>query len=131
MPSVLQKQVEIYAIFCKLNSVNTVQSKFDGEIDIVSSWLDTIHDNYDPERHWNPQLICENTMEKDIKIRTRVEIKAQNESENHTVRIVQYQKFCGVFSEWLNVKQFPFDVQKIGRDYFLIKNIFLSIRSFM
>jgi hypothetical protein len=124
MSSVFQKQVEIYAIFFKLNSVNTVQSKFDGEVDIVSSWLDTIHDNYDPEHHWNPQLICENAIEKEIKIRTRIEIKTENDSENHTVRIVQYQKFSGIFSEWLHVKQFPFDVQKIGIDFFSHSNNF-------
>lgn len=114
MSSAIQKQVEIYAIFCKLNSVDTVHGKFDGEIDIVSSWFDTIHDNYDPERHWNPQLVYENLMDKDIKIRTRVEVKPQNDNEHHYVRIVQYQKLNGTFSEWLNVKQFPFDVQKIG-----------------
>ena len=114
MSSTIQKQVEIYAIFCKFNSVDTVQGKFDGEIDIVSSWLDTIHDNYDPERHWNPQLVYENLMDKDIKIRTRVEVKPQNDNEQHYIRIVQHQKLIGTFSEWLNVKQFPFDVQKIG-----------------
>jgi hypothetical protein len=114
MSSVIQKPVEIYAIFFKLNSVNTVQGKFEGEIDIVSSWLDTIHGNYDPERHWNPQLVYENLLDNDIKIRTRVEIKPQNNNEHNYVRIVQYQKVNGTFSEWLNVKQFPFDVQKIG-----------------
>jgi hypothetical protein len=115
MSSTTQKQVEIYAIFCKLNSVNTVQGKFEGEVDIVSSWLDNIQGNYDVERHWNPQLLCENLMDKDVKIRTRVELKAQHDNEQQYVRIVQYQKIIGTFSEWLNVKQFPFDAQKIGR----------------
>lgn len=110
-----EKQVEIYAIFCKLNTVNTVQGRFEGEIDIVSSWLDDIHGNYDPERHWNPQLVFENMMEKDVVIRTRIELKTQNDNENHLVRIVQYKKLIGVFTEWLHVKQFPFDVQRIGR----------------
>ncbi len=114
MSSVIPKRVEIYAIFCKLNSVNTVQGKFEGEIDIVSSWFDNIHGNYDPERHWNPQLVYENLMDNDIKIRTRVEIKPQNDNEHNYVRIIQYQKINGTFSEWLHVKQFPFDVQKIG-----------------
>lgn len=116
-----QRQVEIYAIFCKLNNVNTVQSKFDGEVEIVSSWLDNIHGNYNAEQHWNPQLVCENSLEKDMKVRTRIEIKTQTDQGNETVRIVQYQKFSGVFSEWLHVKQFPFDIQKIGRS-----NSFLS-----
>ncbi len=121
MSSVSQKQVEMYAIFCKLTSVNTVQGKFEGEIDIVSSWLDNIHGKYDPEYHWNPQLVYENLMDKDVKIRTRVEIKPQNENnENHYVRIVQYQKINGTFSEWLHVKQFPFDTQKIGENFFFI-----------
>ncbi len=114
MSSVIKKEVEIYSIFCKLNSVNTIQGKFEGEIDIVSSWLDTIHGNYDVERHWNPQLYYENIMDKDIKIRTRVEVKPHNDNEHHYMRIVQYQKIIGTFSEWLNVKQFPFDVQKLG-----------------
>jgi hypothetical protein len=115
MSSSTPKQVEIYAIFCKLISVNTVQAKFEGEVDIVSSWLDnTIHGNYDPEHHWNPQLLCDNLIDKDIKIRTRVEVKPQNDNEHQYVRIVQYQKINGTFSEWLHVKQFPFDVQKIG-----------------
>ena len=109
-----EKEVEIYVIFCKLNSVNTVQGKFEGEVDIVSSWFDTVRGNYDPERHWNPQLICENFMDEESKIRTRVEVKAQENHEQHVVRIIQYQKFNGTFSEWLQVKQFPFDVQKIG-----------------
>jgi hypothetical protein len=30
------------------------------------------------------------------------------------MRIVQYQKIIGTFSEWLDVKKFPFDVQKLG-----------------
>lgn len=117
MSSSIQKQVEIYAIFCKLNSVNTVQGRFEGEVDIVSSWLDNIHGNYDPEHHWNPQLVYENLIEKDTTIRTRIEVKLQNENENSYVRIVQYQKLNGVFTEWLHVKQFPFDVQKIGRNF--------------
>ncbi|CAF1179128.1 unnamed protein product [Adineta steineri] len=114
MSSVVQKEVEIYVIFCKLTSVNTIQGKFEGEIDIVSSWLDTIHGNYDHERHWNPRLVYENIMDKDSKIRTRIEVKPHNDNEHHFVRIVQYQKITGTFSEWLHVKQFPFDVQKLG-----------------
>ncbi len=114
MSSTLAKQVEIYSIFCKLNRVNTIHGNFEGEIDIVSSWLDNIQGNYDPERHWNPQLVYKNVMDKEIKIRTRVEIKPQNDQENQYVRIVQYQKLNGTFSEWLHFQQFPFDVQKIG-----------------
>ena len=123
------KEVEIYSIFCKLNSVNTIQGKFEGEIDIVSSWLDTIHGNYDVERHWNPQLFYENLMDKDIKIRTRVEVKPHNDNEHHYMRIVQYQKITGTFSEWLDVKQFPFDVQKIGiyKNYFILKHVRISL----
>ena len=115
MTSTYEKEVEIYVIFCKLNSVNTVQGKFEGEVDIVSSWFDTVRGSYDPERHWNPQLICENFMDQENKIRTRIEVKAQENHEQHLVRIIQYQKFNGTFSEWLQVKQFPFDVQKIGQ----------------
>ena len=112
MSTVLSRQVEIYGIFCKLNSVNTVQGKFEGEIDIVTSWFDNIHENYNSEHHWNPQIIFDNLIEKDAKIHIRIETKLQN--ENNSVRIVQYQKIVGTFTEWLNVKQFPFDVQKIG-----------------
>lgn len=111
-----QKQVEIYAIFCKLNSVNTIQGKFEGEIDIVSSWFDTLHGDYNPDRHWNPQLECENLIDSDKKIRTRVEVKACNETNPHYMRIIQYQKITGTFSEWLRVKEFPFDVQKLGNE---------------
>ena len=114
MSSAIQKEVEIYVIFCKLTSVNTLQGKFEGEVDIVSSWLDNIHGNYDRDRHWNPELVYENSIDKDVKIRTRVEVKPHTNDEHQSVRVVQYQKIIGTFSEWLHIRQFPFDVQKIG-----------------
>lgn len=111
MSSINPKQVEIYVIFYKLGSVNTLQGKYEGEVDIVSSWLDNIHGTYDIEHHWNPQLVFDNLSERDSKIQTRIEIKSSNDS----TRVIQYHKIIGTFSEWLNVKEFPFDVQKIGR----------------
>ena len=126
MSSIVPRQVEIYAIFCKLNSVNTVQNKFDGEVDIVSSWLDNIHERYDSDQHWNPQLVCENTLDA-IKIQTRVEIQSPIDETSQLTRIVQYQKFSGVFSEWLHVKQFPFDIQKIGRLIRLSSSTYLFV----
>jgi hypothetical protein len=110
-----QKQVEIYAIFFKVNSINSVQGKFDGEVDIVSSWFDHIHGDYNTKHHWNPQLVCENFMDNEKIARTRVEIKPMNENDPTYVRIIQYQKITGTFSAWIHVKQFPFDVQKLGK----------------
>lgn len=112
------KQVEIYAIFCKVLNINTVQGKFDGEVDIVSSWFDHLHGTYDPELHWNPQLVCENLMDSDKTIRTRVEVKPSDNDQNSSyTRIIQYQKITGTFSEWIQVKKFPFDVQKLGNEH--------------
>lgn len=122
MSSTVPRQVEIYAIFCKLNNVNTVQNKFDGEVDVVSSWLDDIHESYDVDHHWNPQLICENSLDS-IRIQTRVEVELPINDSNQLPRVIQYQKFSGLFSEWLHVKQFPFDIQKIGR--FILHLIFM------
>lgn len=117
-----EKQVEIYAVFLKLNSINTVQGKFEAEVDIVSSWFDNVRGVYDPERHWNPQLVFENLLDNEKKIPTRIEIKRFNDEHSDNVRIVQYQKLIGTFSEILHVKEFPFDTQRIGknfrRDYF-------------
>ena len=116
MATSTSKQVEIYAIFCKVLSINTVQGKFDGEVDIVSSWFDHLRGDYNPELHWNPQLVCENLMDGDKKIRTRVEVKPLDDPNSSETRIIQYQKITGTFSEWIQVKQFPFDVQQLGND---------------
>ena len=111
-----EKLVEIYVLFLKLNSINTVQGTFQGEVDVVSSWFDYIDGNYDSTRHWNPQFVFENLMDSDKKIPTRIEVTRVEDDPSGRVRIIQYQKLSGTFSERLHVKEFPFDVQRIGKN---------------
>ncbi|CAF1045766.1 unnamed protein product [Didymodactylos carnosus] len=100
-------KVEIYVIYCKLTTVNTVLGKYDAEIDVVSSWFINTSDKittYDPDTHWNPQLVFDNVIG-ESKIRTRFEVEHETGDDGRT-RIIQYQKISATFSEAFKIFQY-------------------------
>jgi hypothetical protein len=58
--------VEVRALFSKLANIDTINQKFDAEVFIESKWidrtLDATRDEYDPRKHWNPDLSVMNCM---------------------------------------------------------------------
>jgi hypothetical protein len=59
-PRVVQITVE----FIKLGEIDTMNEKYSAEILIESKWLEPeFMTNYNPERHWNPQLYIENSLQ--------------------------------------------------------------------
>ncbi|CAF1632962.1 unnamed protein product, partial [Didymodactylos carnosus] len=111
-------EVEVYVVFNKLTYIDSIEEKYNAEIDIVSSWIDNsiiVHPNqpfvYDKNIHWNPLLVFDNVIDEPV-IKTRYEVKYLPDSK--TTRVIQYQKLMGTLLESLEVHAFPFDTQNLG-----------------
>ena len=53
-----QRVVQVTVEFIRLGEIDTMNEKYNAEICIESKWIEKdLIQNYNPEQHWNPQLI--------------------------------------------------------------------------
>lgn len=57
------KLVEVHIQFCRIGEIDTINEKYQAEISIESKWIEKeAIIEYDPKKHWNPQLHIENAV---------------------------------------------------------------------
>ncbi len=58
------KYVNMQVVFVKIGEIDTMNEKYAADVIVESRWIDTsIHENYDPNNDWNPQIYIENALQ--------------------------------------------------------------------
>ena len=94
--------VEVLFEFVKFGEIDTMNEKYQAEVNIESKWieLDQTITQYDPKKNWNPQLFIENALQL-TKEQIDYEIEKQNDG---TIWIVERRNVKGTFWERLEYK---------------------------
>jgi hypothetical protein len=93
------RYVEIIIQFLKIGEIDTMNEKYQAEFNIESKWIENDKSirEYDPKKHWNPQLYIENAIQL-TKEQINYEIENQDDG---TVWIKEERNVKGVFWERL------------------------------
>lgn len=106
--------VDVHVFLVDLDGIDSAQQTFDGNIYIELSWFDprlidnkrtTTHE-VEIEKIWQPRLLVVNQ----IFVRRSFPEFASVEPDG---RVTYRQQFVGTFSQPLNLREFPFDAQRV------------------
>ncbi|XP_048777841.2 uncharacterized protein LOC125681694 [Ostrea edulis] len=108
--------VQTRIVFLKLSDIDTVKEQFAAEVFIESRWPEKSldhgkeNDNLDFSKYWNPKLLVQNvTSATKDKVWKKLEY-----GKNGEAFIVEKRRIKGIFTENLELQDFPFDLQDLS-----------------
>lgn len=108
--------VQTRVVFLKLSDIDTVKEQFAADVFIESRWREKSldhgkeNDNMDFSKYWHPKLIVQNVIStsKD-NVWKKLEF-----GKNGEAFIVEKRRIKGIFTENLELQDFPFDLQDLS-----------------
>jgi hypothetical protein len=90
------RNVEIYVEFVRIGEIDTINEKYQAELNIEARWID-IYDSYNPSFHWNPKLFIENALQEP---KQQISYQVNIRSDGNYV-VIEKRNIKGVFWEKL------------------------------
>jgi hypothetical protein len=93
------RNVEIYVEFIRIGEIDTMNEKYQAELNIESKWVETenSYDTYNPNFHWNPKLFIENVLQEP---KEQISYEKKIRSDGNFV-VIEKRNIKGVFWEKL------------------------------
>ena len=91
--------------FTKINDIDTINQRFQAQIEIESKWYDStvISDSIDEKKIWKPDLYVENGI-KDVREEVTYHVL---KNDQKSCNICEIRKVTGIFYEKLELENFP------------------------
>jgi hypothetical protein len=121
--------IDVSVKFYRIGEIDIMNEKFLAEFKLYISWEDDeVIDEYDPKKHWNPQIVIENAF---TKSEEQVEYRLTKFADKTGVletRHIKVNNYCwpvfdgsfnssvykGYFWERMELQDFPFDAQELS-----------------
>lgn len=108
--------VQTRVVFLKLSDIDTVKEQFAADVFVESRWREKSldhgkeNDNMDFSKYWHPKLIVQNV----ISTSKDNVWKTLEFGKNGEAFIVEKRRIKGIFTENLELQDFPFDLQDLS-----------------
>jgi len=103
-------EVKISIQFLRIGEIDTINEKYYAEICVEAQWVQHGYiKEYDPDLHWNPKIVIENSI---FEPKEKVTYEVKKFYDMVKIRESRYLK--GFFWEKLELENFPLDIQELS-----------------
>ncbi|CAF1171349.1 unnamed protein product, partial [Didymodactylos carnosus] len=114
LESVLATEIKVRCVFLRIGDIDTLNERYYAEVLFEASWTDPLlkfETTYDPNVHWNPNLIIINSIGDQ---KRDVWYSLAKSSDSDCLEITEHQRIKGLFWEKMELQHFPVDVQELS-----------------